>query len=232
MSRVLEPNATHVSTGSYGTVAYMPAEMLKKGKMTKAVDVYSFAIIMLELFMGDLAFRGMSSSQARAAPRLVHQLDRLARQLAALLLSARSPSHMPCRAAAACSLIHDSADMRACEASPTHACVPPGLSQAAMHTPGRSLMVGCAQVFFKVLMGYRPPIPDNMPQGFKDLLVACWVRSRISVLMQRPASGVFACCALHKLDMRGFVTGCDLSGRVWLLSSVRAGLVLNVAGAS
>ncbi len=66
LSRVLEANATHVSTGSYGTVAYMPAEMLRKGKMTKAVDVYSFAIIMLELFMGDLAFRGMSSSQARA----------------------------------------------------------------------------------------------------------------------------------------------------------------------
>lgn len=67
LSRVLETNSTHVSTNSYGTVAYMPAEMLKDGKMTKSVDVYSFAIIMLELFMGDMVFRGMSSSQARAA---------------------------------------------------------------------------------------------------------------------------------------------------------------------
>ena len=32
-------------------------------------------------------------------------------------------------------------------------------------------------------MGYRPPVPENMPQGFKDLLLACWVRalSRIFV---------------------------------------------------
>ena len=62
---MLETNSTHVSTNSYGTVAYMPAEMLKDGKMTKAVDVYSFAIIMLELFSGDMVFRGMSSSQVR-----------------------------------------------------------------------------------------------------------------------------------------------------------------------
>ncbi|KAK9826762.1 hypothetical protein WJX81_007239 [Elliptochloris bilobata] len=98
LSRVLETNSTHVSTNSYGTVAYMPAEMLKDGKMTKAVDVYSFAIIMLELFMGDMVFRGMSSSQ----------------------------------------------------------------------------------VFYKVLMGYRPPVPECMPQGFKDLLVACWDENPIN----------------------------------------------------
>lgn len=36
---------------------------------------------------------------------------------------------------------------------------------------------GRAQVFFKVLMGYRPPVPECMPQGFKDLLLACWVRA-------------------------------------------------------
>lgn len=36
------------------------------------------------------------------------------------------------------------------------------------------LLLG-VQVFFKVLMGYRPPIPECMPTGFKDLLVACWV---------------------------------------------------------
>jgi len=69
LSRVLETNSTHVSTNSYGTVAYMPAEMLKDGRMTKAVDVYSFAIIMVELFAGDMVYRGMSSSQARARAR-------------------------------------------------------------------------------------------------------------------------------------------------------------------
>lgn len=31
-----------------------------------------------------------------------------------------------------------------------------------------------AQVFFKVLMGYRPPIPPDMPAVYKDLMTACW----------------------------------------------------------
>ncbi len=30
------------------------------------------------------------------------------------------------------------------------------------------------QVFFKVLMGYRPPVPPDMPQAYKDLMTACW----------------------------------------------------------
>jgi hypothetical protein len=30
------------------------------------------------------------------------------------------------------------------------------------------------QVFFKVLMGYRPNIPDTMPAAFRPLMVACW----------------------------------------------------------
>jgi len=75
LSRVLETNSTHVSTNSYGTVAYMPAEMLKDGRMTKAVDVYSFAIIMVELFAGDMVYRGMSSSQARARARAADPAD-------------------------------------------------------------------------------------------------------------------------------------------------------------
>ena len=24
------------------------------------------------------------------------------------------------------------------------------------------------------MQGYRPPIPEDMPQGFKDLMTACW----------------------------------------------------------
>ena len=46
-----------------------------------------------------------------------------------------------------------------------------------------------AQVFFKVLMGYRPPVPECMPQGFKDLLLACWVRA----LPRSPVLGPKGC---------------------------------------
>ena len=42
---VLELGATHVSTKTYGTVAYMPAEVLTKGKLSLASDVYSFSMI-------------------------------------------------------------------------------------------------------------------------------------------------------------------------------------------
>ena len=38
-------NASHVSTQSFGTVPYMPPELLSQGRMTTKVDVYSFAIL-------------------------------------------------------------------------------------------------------------------------------------------------------------------------------------------
>ena len=36
---------THLSTQSFGTVPYMPPELLSQGRMTKAVDVYSFGML-------------------------------------------------------------------------------------------------------------------------------------------------------------------------------------------
>ena len=35
------------------------------GKLTKATDVYSFAMIMWEMYSGTALFRGMNSSQVR-----------------------------------------------------------------------------------------------------------------------------------------------------------------------
>jgi hypothetical protein len=31
-----------------------------------------------------------------------------------------------------------------------------------------------AQAYFKVVMGFRPAIPDDMPQAYRDLMTACW----------------------------------------------------------
>jgi hypothetical protein len=31
-----------------------------------------------------------------------------------------------------------------------------------------------AQVFFKVITGYRPTVPQDMPQGYATLMKACW----------------------------------------------------------
>jgi serine/threonine protein kinase len=65
LSRVLEADSAHVSLAenTYGTVSYMPRELLQDGKMTKQVDIYSFAIIMHELYTGQIVFRGMSATQ-------------------------------------------------------------------------------------------------------------------------------------------------------------------------
>ncbi len=54
---------------------YMPAELLMEGKMTKAADVYSFAMLMHELLTGQQLFEGMRQSQVSAlrlapSPRL------------------------------------------------------------------------------------------------------------------------------------------------------------------
>ena len=46
-----------------GTVSYCAPELLKEGKLTKAADVYSFAMIMWEMYSGTALFRGMNSSQ-------------------------------------------------------------------------------------------------------------------------------------------------------------------------
>jgi serine/threonine protein kinase len=57
-----------------GTVAYCAPELLKDGKLTKAADVYSFAMIMWEMYTGTALFRGMNSTQVRArAARLQKQ---------------------------------------------------------------------------------------------------------------------------------------------------------------
>ncbi len=63
MSRVLDTNGTHVSTQTYGTLAYQPAELLRDGKLTKAVDVYSFGMIMWELYCGRRLFENNITGQ-------------------------------------------------------------------------------------------------------------------------------------------------------------------------
>lgn len=47
-----------------GTVSYCSPELLKDGKLTKAADVYSFAMMMWEIYTGTALFRGLNSSQA------------------------------------------------------------------------------------------------------------------------------------------------------------------------
>lgn len=65
MARLLAENSTHVSTKTYGTISYMPIEVLKHGKLTTSVDSYSFAIIMWELFSGEVLYADMTVAQVQ-----------------------------------------------------------------------------------------------------------------------------------------------------------------------
>lgn len=59
-------NGTHVTTKTYGTIAFQPVELLRDGKLSKAVDVYSFAMITWEVYTGERIYADSIPSQARA----------------------------------------------------------------------------------------------------------------------------------------------------------------------
>ena len=66
-ARVLASAQTHVSTATHGTISYMPAELLRDGRLTGAVDAYSFAILMWELFEGRTLNDGLTAAQVRTS---------------------------------------------------------------------------------------------------------------------------------------------------------------------
>lgn len=55
LSRVLDREThTHISTQTYGTVAYQPPELLSNSRLTPSADIYSFGILMWELTAGEV----------------------------------------------------------------------------------------------------------------------------------------------------------------------------------
>ena len=55
-----------------GTIAYMSPELLQHGRLTKLNDVYSFAMLLIELWSSKRLFQGLSQQQARPPLRLVY----------------------------------------------------------------------------------------------------------------------------------------------------------------
>jgi hypothetical protein len=50
-----------------GTIAYSGPEVLRSGAITKHGDVYSFAMLMLELWTGEPVYNGLIVHQARSS---------------------------------------------------------------------------------------------------------------------------------------------------------------------
>ena len=54
---------------------YMPCELLMDGRMSKAADVYSFAMLMCEMVTGSQLFQGLHQSQVESFLLFLHGLD-------------------------------------------------------------------------------------------------------------------------------------------------------------
>ncbi len=62
LSRVLGDLATHVSTRTYGTISFMPPELIRDAKLSKAADVYSYGILMWETYNSRTAYEGVPAA--------------------------------------------------------------------------------------------------------------------------------------------------------------------------
>ncbi|KAK9827328.1 hypothetical protein WJX81_005997 [Elliptochloris bilobata] len=61
LARLLDPSQhTHVSTQTYGTMPYMSPELIAHARLTQLNDVYSFGIVMWQLFTGESPFANLT----------------------------------------------------------------------------------------------------------------------------------------------------------------------------
>ncbi|KAF6255835.1 kinase-like domain-containing protein [Scenedesmus sp. NREL 46B-D3] len=63
ISRVIKQHSTHRTTNTVGTMSHMPPELLRYGRMSPAVDVYAFGVMMWELYTGKIAFKHLHYGQ-------------------------------------------------------------------------------------------------------------------------------------------------------------------------
>ncbi|KAG2434249.1 hypothetical protein HXX76_007974 [Chlamydomonas incerta] len=62
LSRTLEIRSK-MQTHSYGTLSHMPPELVMLGTMSRAVDVYSFGILLWQMYTGQRPWAGLTHSQ-------------------------------------------------------------------------------------------------------------------------------------------------------------------------
>lgn len=74
LSRILTSDIySHVITRTYGTVAYMPPELLKTGHLSRPADVWSFSLLMWSLFTGEVGASTVPPSSFYRGPKSVLQ---------------------------------------------------------------------------------------------------------------------------------------------------------------
>uniref|UniRef100_A0A7R9YSM5 Protein kinase domain-containing protein n=1 Tax=Chlamydomonas euryale TaxID=1486919 RepID=A0A7R9YSM5_9CHLO len=63
-ARIVAQN--HVHTKAYGTVTHMPPELLERGLLTTAADIFSFGMLMWEVFMAQGLYKDLSDGEVVA----------------------------------------------------------------------------------------------------------------------------------------------------------------------
>ncbi|KAF8061385.1 Acad10 [Scenedesmus sp. PABB004] len=63
LSKAIQQQRTHRTTGTCGTLSHMPPELLRYGRMSTAADVYAFGVMMWEIYTGQAAFRKLHYAQ-------------------------------------------------------------------------------------------------------------------------------------------------------------------------
>lgn len=59
----MDASSEMIQTKTIGTVTHMPPELLMEGRLTNAADVYSFGMLMWEIYCGRSPFRSMSHAE-------------------------------------------------------------------------------------------------------------------------------------------------------------------------
>ncbi|WIA16690.1 hypothetical protein OEZ85_013348 [Tetradesmus obliquus] len=63
LSRTIKQHTTHHTTCTVGTMSHMPPELLRYGRMSTTVDIYSFGVMMWEMYCREVAFRELHYGQ-------------------------------------------------------------------------------------------------------------------------------------------------------------------------
>ena len=60
---MLKTDKSPMQTKTYGAVSHTAPELLLEGKLSKGCDVYSFGVLMWEMYAGERPYYGMTSAQ-------------------------------------------------------------------------------------------------------------------------------------------------------------------------
>jgi hypothetical protein len=183
-ARSLTAGQSHRSTRTLGTFNRAPPELLRLGRLSPSCDVYAYGVMIWELYTGQVAFSG----EFRKATDNTQPANGLGLHFcySSWILDPTHPASRVVarysRAAAALCGRHVPflllLLLRVASSVTSTPCNLTGIVSAASLCCCSGLHYG--EVFERVaLQQERPPIPPEMPEVMRSLMVSCWADSPI-----------------------------------------------------